>query len=59
MNEIQTIACPECGNDIELKRNQEYRNGDIIECSVCGSELEVANVKDDGSVEVIIVEEEK
>ena len=53
------LVCIECMNEIVLEEGREYVVGDIIECSHCGSELEVSAVKDDGSIEVILVEEEK
>ena len=52
-----SIECLECMNAIELK-DREYVVGDIIECPFCGSELEVASIKD-GKIEVELIEEEK
>lgn len=54
----KTITCLECENDIELE-DREYKVGDIIECPFCGSELEVSEVKDDGTITVQLIEEEK
>lgn len=51
------LQCPECKNQIELEK--EYKVGDVIECPFCGIELEVMKVKDDGELEVEIIEEEK
>jgi len=56
--QIKHIACSECGNDIPLE-DKEYSVGDIVECPYCGTELEVVEVKDDGALEVEVVEEEK
>lgn len=55
---IMTIVCPECKNELALEE-KEYQVGDIIECTFCGSELEVSDVKADGAVVVVLVEEEK
>ena len=52
------IVCTECENDIPLE-DKDYQVGDIVECPYCGSELEVLEVKDDGALEVELVEEEK
>ncbi|WKZ31195.1 MAG: lysine biosynthesis protein LysW [Candidatus Dojkabacteria bacterium] len=56
------IVCPECGNEIVLE-DKEYSVGEILECSVCGTELEVVSVGQDENgtkkVEVEIIEEEK
>lgn len=59
MKDDKKIVCPECGNDIELEEGRDYVVGDIIECSVCGSELEVVSLGDDGSIEIEVIEEEK
>lgn len=53
----KSIICPECKNEIKLEK--EYSVGDVIECPFCGIELEVTNKKEDGSIEVEIIEEEK
>jgi len=53
----KTLKCPECKNDIKLEK--EYEVGDVIECPFCGIELEVTTKKDDGALEVEIIEEEK
>lgn len=50
--------CPECQNDVELE-DKEYIVGDIIECPFCGSELEVVEIKEDGSLATEVIEEEK
>jgi lysine biosynthesis protein LysW len=55
---MKNIKCLECANDIELKR-QDYKIGDIIECPLCGSELEVVEVKSNGDLALDIIEEEK
>ena len=55
---MKNIKCLECANDIELKKD-DYKIGDVIECPFCGSELEVVEVKADGSLILDIIEEEK
>jgi lysine biosynthesis protein LysW len=59
MGNQKTIVCPECGNDIKLEEGRDYVVGDIIECEVCGSELEVVSIDDNGSIEIEVIEEEK
>ena len=51
------LQCPECKNEIALEK--EYNDGDVIECSFCGIELEVMGKKEDGELEIEIIEEEK
>ncbi len=53
------IICLDCQNEIELEEGKSYVVGSIIACSQCGSELEVIEVKDDGTLVVEVVEEEK
>lgn len=53
-----TINCPECENVITLEA-REYVVGDIIECTFCGTELEVVSKDVAGKLEVEIIEEEK
>jgi lysine biosynthesis protein LysW len=53
----KTLQCPECKNDIPL--DKDYDKGDVIECGFCGVELEVISKKDDGTLEVEIIEEDK
>lgn len=55
---MKTIACLECANEINLE-DRDYKIGDIIECSFCGTELEVIEIKDDGCLVLDIIEEEK
>ena len=55
---MKKIKCLECQNEIELE-DKEYKAGDITECPHCGSELEVAEVKEDGEIVVELIEEEK
>ncbi len=54
---MKKIACLECANDISLE-DRDYRIGEVLECSFCGTELEVIDVKD-GNIIVDIIEEEK
>ncbi|MBU0975452.1 MAG: sulfonate ABC transporter [Patescibacteria group bacterium] len=51
------LQCPECKNDITLEK--EFSDGDVIECSFCGIELEVVGKNEDGTLRVEIIEEEK
>lgn len=53
------IICPDCQNEIELEEGKSYVVGSIIECPHCGSELEVVEMNDDGTLVVEAVEEEK
>jgi len=53
-----TTTCPECKNDVTLER-ESLNPGDVIECEMCGITLEVAGVREDGSFDIAIVEEEK
>ena len=55
---MKVIKCLECANDIELEK-KDYRIGDVIECTFCGTELEVVEIKEDGSLVLDIIEEEK
>ncbi len=56
--EEKKVVCPECANDIELEK-PTYEVGDIISCPICGSDLEVASIKEDGELELLVIEEEK
>ena len=55
---MKIIQCLECENDIELD-DKEYRVGDVIECSFCGTELEVIDLEESGRLVLDVVEEEK
>jgi lysine biosynthesis protein LysW len=55
---MKKITCLECQNQIELE-DRNYVVGEIIECPFCGTELEVIEVREDGTVIVEIIEEEK
>lgn len=55
---MKKIVCLECANDIELKKDK-YELGDVLECNICGTELEVVDVKDSGDITLDIIEEEK
>jgi DNA-directed RNA polymerase subunit RPC12/RpoP len=56
---MNSIACLECANEIVLEEEREYKNGDIVECPHCGTELVILEIKEDGSYVLEIVEEEK
>ena len=51
--------CLECGNEIELEEGRVYEVGDVIECSICGSEMEVVELKADGTLVLRLIEMEK
>jgi C4-type Zn-finger protein len=48
MNEqnIRKVTCPECENEFEHDFSSA-QVGDIIECPVCGANLELTVLKDD------------
>lgn len=46
--------CPDCEEEIKIPK--EAHEGEIIECSNCGAELEVLSLK---PLELAILEEEK
>jgi len=53
-----TIICPECKND----KNIEQKNVEVgrwFECDYCGVSFEIVKVKDDGTIDIKIIEEEK
>ncbi|GAB4164284.1 MAG: hypothetical protein Fur003_6480 [Candidatus Dojkabacteria bacterium] len=54
----KVVVCPECENEIKLEE-RVYEVGDVIECTMCGTELEVVAVMENGEVEVEVIEEEK
>jgi lysine biosynthesis protein LysW len=56
---MKQVVCLECGNDIELEEGRVYEIGDVIECDTCGSEMEVAEIKADGTLVLRLIEEEK
>lgn len=51
------VTCIECENVLHL-HDRSYEVGDVVECNVCGTEMEVVSVKD-GEMEVEVLEEEK
>jgi hypothetical protein len=53
----QNILCPECQNSIEI--TEDIREGDIVECSFCGSELRVLSIDENHEVKVEVIQEEK
>lgn len=56
---MANVICLECANEIELEAGRVYEIGDIIECPVCGSEMEVIEVKEGGELVLRLIEEEK
>jgi lysine biosynthesis protein LysW len=53
------VICLECANEIELEAGRVYEIGDVIECPVCGSEMEVIEINADGTLSLRLIEEEK
>lgn len=53
-----TVICPECKNEVKYP-DKGYIPGEVLECPFCGSEMEVLEVKEDGTLVVELVEEEK
>lgn len=51
------LQCPECKNMIPIEAGHEVE--DVIECPMCGIELEVVGKDDEGNLKVEIIEEEK
>ena len=51
------LACPECKNEFDVKEG--CAQGDILECTYCGIELEVMDVDENGEVSVEVAAEEK
>ena len=50
----EKAACPECGADVEL--GPKVEKGEIVQCSDCGSDLEVVNTT---PVELALAPEEE
>lgn len=50
----EKAACPECGADVEL--GSKVEKGEIVQCSDCGSDLEVMSVS---PVELALAPEEE
>ena len=42
MTEIKKIKCPDCQTEILLSGTEEV--GDILECSECGTEVEITSI---------------
>ncbi|MDB5078481.1 MAG: lysine biosynthesis protein LysW [Chloroflexi bacterium] len=51
---MNTVACPECGGDVNLNENVE--KGEIVQCPDCGAELEVVKIN---PVELALAPEEE
>ena len=56
---MNKVICLECANEIELEAGRVYEIGDVIECPVCGSEMEVIEINSDGTLSLRLIEEEK
>jgi hypothetical protein len=50
------LLCLECKNETALE--QEYKEGDVIECSFCGIEYEV-DAREGEDYKISMIEEEK
>lgn len=37
------VVCPDCGMTIKINGNEEV--GDILECSECGTEVEIISIE--------------
>ena len=48
------INCPDCDTPISVDKNEKI--GSIIECSVCGAEIEILNLS---PLKIALLEEEK
>lgn len=48
------VTCPDCGEAVSV--GEEKKVGDVIECPVCGAEMEIVNLE---PLEVSLIEEEK
>lgn len=57
-NEVMKITCPECKNDKNIEE-KDTEVGRWFECDYCGVSFEITEVKDDGTVSIKIIEEEK
>lgn len=53
------FECVECAHAINTDPEREYMVGDVIECSTCGTEYEVVNVREDGVLELEMLLREK
>lgn len=51
MTGSKKIVCPDCKMEIVLKGDEEV--GDILECSQCGTEVEIISLKPLNSRELI------
>lgn len=47
------LVCPECKNDVDLSGYPEVGQGTVLECNFCGITLEVSEVGEELSAEVI------
>lgn len=55
---VMTIICPECKNDKNIEQ-KDAEVGRWFECDYCGVSFEVVKLKDDGTIDIKIIEEEK
>jgi len=53
------LICPECKNEVNLSNHPDLSEDDIVECNMCGINLLVRYIDDDGEVDVEVVEEGK
>jgi len=52
-------VCLECKNELDLSAHSNLKQGDVVECQMCGITLQVMNIAEDGNVETEIVDEGK
>ncbi|MBN1916154.1 lysine biosynthesis protein LysW [Candidatus Dojkabacteria bacterium] len=50
------LICDECKNEFGLEDKKE---GDVVECPMCGMEYEVMLIDSDGEMELTVLEDEK
>lgn len=53
------LICPECKNEVDLSNYPDLSEDDVVECDICGINLLVQLIDNDGVVEVEVVEEGK
>jgi hypothetical protein len=50
------LICPECKNEVDLKRYPNLAPGDVIECNLCGISLGIENITGDEATTEIVDE---
>lgn len=59
MNPVLHLTCIECKHPTDLSAYPDLKEGDVIECNVCGITLAVNSIAKDGTIEAEIVDEGK